>query len=143
VCTSLHHAGAYLVADCSNGPAYTIPGRPAANSQDAAAAAVPGPGAYDPTELTKGPAYSLAGRTAAVGQAGGDDGPGPGAYDVAVAESAGPAWTMRAKVLAGCDTGEDLAVSMCQSAKKWSLGECLWMVLRNAYSTYEGQGVLA
>lgn len=104
-------AGAYLAADCSSGPAYTIPGRPAANSQGAPAAAVPGPGAYDPTQPPKGPAYSLAGRPTGGGQAGAADGPGPGAYDVAVAESAGPAWTMGAKVMAGADTGENSSIS--------------------------------
>lgn len=120
--TCLYNTGAYLVADCSSGPAYTIPGRPAANGQEAAAA-VPGPGAYDPAELHKGPAYSLAGRPAGIGQAGGgpgDDGPGPGAYDVAVAESAGPAWTMGAKVLASADTGEDSNTEMvCHTSSTW------------------------
>jgi hypothetical protein len=107
-------SGAYLVADCSSGPAYTIPGRQASNSQGAAAAAaVPGPGAYDPAETHKGPAYSLAGRPPASGEAGAVDGPGPGTYDVAVAGSAGPAWTMGAKVPAGADTGEDSTMIVC------------------------------
>lgn len=72
------------------------------------AAAVPGPGAYAQPDLPRGPAYSLTGWPVAGGQDGGGKAPGPGAYDVGVAESGAPAWMMGAKVQESSMAGEHL-----------------------------------
>lgn len=55
-----------------------------------------GPGTYQPAELPKGPASSLP--VAVRQEAGGAEGPGPGAYDVAVGDSGAPAWAIASKV---------------------------------------------
>lgn len=82
-------------------PAYTIAGKLTASVDAAAAAAAEvGPGSYDVTAAyvaaaTAAPAFTLAGKWKLEGGAfAGVDSPGAGAYDVADAGPAGPAYSI-------------------------------------------------